>query len=154
MCRTRNTRKITSLCCQASRNRLHWSMKSQKIRRWSTDRTIKWASMFQTQFVWVAVKKWRVFAIASQVSRQPSCLEIIHEFVYVGSSIPQQRRRGLQTRHPEAGCGKLRRSSKRCRRRSAPWNIVITKKDGLGEEVDWTSGHRRNYSLPDHRFAT
>ena len=26
-------------------------------------------------------------------------------------------------------------------------------KHGLGEEVDWTSGHRRNYSLPDHRIA-
>ena len=25
---------------------------------------------------------------------------------------------------------------------------------GLGEEVDWTSGHWRNYSLPDHRIAT
>ena len=57
-------------------------------------------------------------ALASRPSQRR--LGNIHEFVNVGNSALQQRRRRLQTRHPEYG-------SKQCRRRSATSYIVITK---------------------------
>ena len=39
MCRKRNSRKKTSLCWKAPRNRSRWSTKIQKFLLWSTNRT-------------------------------------------------------------------------------------------------------------------
>ena len=48
------------------------------------------------------VRKFDV-SLLRMVHSQPGSLGNIHDFVHVGDSAPQQRRRRLQTHHPENG---------------------------------------------------
>ena len=66
------------------------------------------SNILQTQVLQNISRKFDVsIHLLHMFPSEPVSLGDIHEFVYVGSHVPQQIRRGRHTRHPEYGMTKI-----------------------------------------------